>query len=121
MFNPNFFERVKTVAVDKSLKIYAEQINKSCPVKVDEYTQLNFIDALPNRILKYDYTLAVDKSQVDPNLFNEQIESQLINNIQNNPQMEMLRNNKTTFIHVYKDLKGNGIAEIEITPEEYEQ
>ena len=100
----------------------AVEANKSCPITIDQYTRLDHVKALPDKVLQYDYTLiGITKAQVNPDALKENIESKIVDNIKTNPQMQIFRMNKATFVYNYRDKNGETILKISITPDMYEE
>ena len=121
LFNPSVLEKFKTSAIDKALVTFVQEINKNCPIQIDQYTRLDNVKILPGRILKYSYTLSLNKTDVNADELKNQIEPQLLSSIQTNPQLQIFRMNKTTFVYAYHDKNGDPMLEISITPEMYAQ
>lgn len=44
-------------SIDSQLVAIASEMNKSCPMNVDEFTTLKNVVALPNKTLQYNYVL----------------------------------------------------------------
>lgn len=63
-FAPKLFSGM--FSLDKVMVSAASEINKTCPMFVDEITRLDNVQVLPNNIFQYNYTLVgVDVEQVD--------------------------------------------------------
>ena len=106
---------------DKSLAEVSSQINKTCPIMIDEDTQLDNTLALPNKMLAYNYTLVnLEKQNIDIDEFQNFIELNAINNMKTNPEMKLFRENKVTMIYNYNDKNKEFIIKINISPEKYE-
>ena len=110
----------KPVTFDKAMMEAASELNKTCPVMVDEETRLDNAMALPDNIFQYNYTLInLDKSQVNIDTVKKYIEPGLINNVKTNPDLKVYRENKVTMAYNYKDKNGVFILKINVTPELY--
>jgi hypothetical protein len=110
----------KTPAFDKVLMATASEINKTCPIMVDQYTRLENALALPNKTFQYNYTIiGIDRSQISIDTLEKYVKPGIINNIRTNPEMKELRDQKTTMIYYYKDEQGAYIHKFVITPDMY--
>lgn len=108
-------------SLDKTLMNVASEINKTCPIIIDSETRLDNTISLPNKILQYNYTtINIVKDSVNIDNVKIQLESKLINNVKNNPQMKTLKDYKTTFNYYYKDKNGLFLFIISVTPDKYE-
>jgi len=112
-FSPPSFDKVMMQA--------ASELNKTCPVMVDQYTRLDNAVALPVNSLQYNYTL-VDalKSEVNLDTVKKYIEPGIINNVKTNPDMKIYRDHKTTFIYYYRDKNGEFVLKLSVTPDMYQ-
>jgi hypothetical protein len=105
--------------VDKQLQLSVDLINKTAPVMVDEITRLDGAEYLSNKTLKYNYTfVSLTKEDLDMDIA-AKFKTIVLNNVQTNPQMEVLRKNDVIFIFNYKDKENQPLLEITITPEDY--
>ena len=99
----------------------ASEINKHCPVMVDNATRFDNAMVMSDNILQYNYTLVKwVKDSININELKSYIEPTIINLIKTNPDMKTLRDNKTTFRYYYKDRKGAYLFRIVVKPEQYE-
>ena len=105
---------------DKAMMQVASELNKTCPIMVDEYTQLDNAVALPNNTFQYNYTL-VDllKEEVNIDTVKKYIEPAILNNVRSNPDMKYFRDNNTTLVYYYKDKSGVFVHKYSVTPEMY--
>lgn len=108
-------------AFEKALVEYAREINKNCPIMIDNATRLDNTLALPDNTFQYNYTiLSVVKDSVDVDALRNYIEPGIINAIKTEPQMKIIRDNKTTVNYSYKDEAGEVLFTISVKPEQYE-
>jgi hypothetical protein len=106
---------------DKQLMKIASELNKTCPVMVDNQTRLDNAITIPKNIFQYNYTLVnMEKSSVDTEVVKKSAEPLMINMVKTNPQMEFARAHKTTLNYLYRDKNGEYLFLISITPEMYE-
>lgn len=110
----------KPKSFDKAMMQWASEINKTCPIMVDQETRLDNTIALPDRTFQYNYTLVnMEKSSIDVDEFIKIMEPMLVKNIQTNPDMKIQRDYKTTLKYYYKDKEGNHITTIAVTTDKY--
>tara|TARA_R110000868_G_scaffold4211_2_gene26431 strand:- start:36336 stop:36899 length:564 start_codon:yes stop_codon:yes gene_type:complete len=99
----------------------ASELNKNCPIMIDEETRLDNTVALTNTIFQYNYTLVhMVKSEVSTEELEAYIKPILINNIKSNPEMKLFRDHKVTLNYAYKDKNGVFVLQLKITPALYE-
>jgi hypothetical protein len=110
----------KPASFDKAMMDAASELNKSCPIMVDQETRLDNAVALPDNIFQYNYTLVnLDKSEVNQDTLKKYIEPGLINNMKTNPDLKVYRENKVTMAYYYKDKNGEFVLKLSITPDMY--
>jgi len=110
----------KTPSFDKVLMQTASEINKTCPISIDQYTRLDNTVALPGNIFQYNYTMVtLDKSEVNADTLKAKLEPGIVNNIKTNPDLKIFRDNKTTMNYSYKDKNGVFVLTISVTPDKY--
>lgn len=92
---------------DKEMVKVANEINKNCPITVDKETRLDNVEALPENVFRYNYTLVnLEKSQIDSSGMKEYLESKITSDVQTNPDLKQFREHKTTMEYSYKDKNG---------------
>lgn len=111
-----------TPSFDKVMMEAASEINKTCPIMVDQETRLDNAIALPENSLQYNYTLInIENTEVNPDTVKKYIEPGIINLVKTSPDMKIYRDNKTTMIYNYRDKNGVFILKLSITPEMYNE
>lgn len=111
----------KTQSFDQAMMEAASELNKSCPIMIDQETRLDNTVAMPENIFQYNYTLVnLEKSSVDVDELTHYLEPTIVNNVRTNPDLKIYRENKTTMAYYYKDKHGVFLTEIKVTPERYE-
>ena len=111
----------KVPEFDKVMMQVASEINKTCPIMVDQHTQLDNAVAMPNNVFQYNYTLVnVTKEEMNVDTFIKYVEPGIINGIKTNPDMKIYRDNKTTMAYYYKDKNGEFVHKLSVTPDLYE-
>src|SRR5688572_1527845 len=90
----------KAPSFDKAMMEAASELNKTCPIMVDQDTRLDNAVALPGNIFQYNYTLVnYEKSELNIDTVKKYIEPGLINSVKTNPDLE--RKNKVTMAYNY--------------------
>lgn len=108
-------------AFDKALMETASEINKSCPIMIDNATRLDNAVALPNDVFQYNYTLvSMTKDSVNIDELKAYLEPAITNFVKTNPDMQTMRDNKVTVNYYYKDREGVYLFTISVKPEQYE-
>lgn len=111
----------KAPSVDKVMMNAASELNKTCPIMIDQETRLDNALAMPNKAFQYNYTLInLDESEVNVDTLKKYIEPFIVNSIKTNPDMKMFRDNKVTMIYYYCDKDGDFVYKLSITPDMYE-
>lgn len=111
----------KPPSFDKVMMEAASELNKTCPIMVDQYTRLDNAVALPDNVFQYNYTLVdIIQSEVNLDTVRKYIEPGIINNVKTNPDLKIYRDNKTTMVYYYKDKNGVFVFKLAVTPKMYE-
>ncbi|WP_320019299.1 hypothetical protein [Labilibaculum manganireducens] len=106
---------------DKALMEMAGELNKSCPIMVDNATRLDNAVALPDNVFQYNYTLiSMSKDSVNIEELKSYLEPTIINSVKTNPDMQGMRDNKVQMKYYYKDKWGVYLFTIAVKPEQYE-
>ena len=107
-------------AFDQSMMAMASEINKTCPIMVDNATRLDNAIALPDNVFQYNYTLVdMIRDSVNIEELKGFVEPTIINFVRTNPDMETIRKNDVIIKYYYKDKAGNYLFTITVTPEQY--
>jgi hypothetical protein len=94
----------KQPSFNKEMMQVASELNKTCPIMVDDQTRLDNAVALPGNSFQYNYTLInLTKSEVNIDTIKKYLEPSIINNVRTNPGLKIYRDNKVTMIYYYKD------------------
>lgn len=106
--------------IDKAMVQWASEINKNCPMMLDEETRLDNTLALPDKVFQYNYTLVNwGKEDIDTLEFKKIMEPQILNITKTNPQLEIIRKNEASLNYYYKDRDGKYVCTISVTPDLY--
>jgi hypothetical protein len=105
---------------DGVLKLMASEVNKKCPMKVDDETQLDKAEAMPGNGFAYDYTLInKEASQIDTAAFRQRMAPLILNNLKTNVAFQYLREKKVTMIFNYSDKNGVLLLSMAFDADEY--
>ena len=108
-------------SIDKQLVEVASEINKNCPMYLDEYTVLKNTLALPNKTLQYNYTLVhVTKEEVELDTIKKYVFPSILENVKTNPDLKYMRDHEVTLSYYYTDKKGEYVTQYIVKPEMYE-
>lgn len=112
----------KAPSFDKIMMSAANEINKSCPLMVDQETRLDNTIALPDNRFQYNYTLVnFEKQSLNIEELKEKLKPTIINIVKTNPQMKIMREKAVTVVYSYKDKNGVFLFEIVVTPDQYKE
>lgn len=110
----------KPETFDQQLMQAANELNKSCPMKVDNETQLDSTIALPNNIFQYNYSLInMERELIDTLKFRNYLRPIIINNVVTNPDLKTFRDNDVLIAYNYNDMNGKFLLKLLITPQDY--
>lgn len=119
-----FFIQCSDNMAERKLREVADEINKSCPIKIDDITTLDSCQVLPNRTFRYNYTMVFDEifSDQEKATIDLYQKSQQTAYLQQNPkQLKALIDINTTFQHAYYNVDGHEFAVINFTPDQYKR
>ena len=116
------FETIENVinTAKNPLQLIANEMNKSCPMMVDEETRLDKVTLPSKTVFQYNYTLInYEKTEIDTVKIKSNLEQNIIRLTKTNPQMQYQRENNVTMNYIYNDKNGDYLMSIIITPELY--
>ncbi len=95
----------------------SEEINKNCPVMVDEATRLDSVSVVDSKSVQYNYSvMTINKDSLTVDL--EEVKAFLKNNSQSNldtiKQMELYREKKIPLNYHYNDKNGKYLLDFTI-------
>jgi hypothetical protein len=106
---------------DKAMMEFASELNKNCPIMIDNATRFDNATPLPNNIFQYNYTLVrMVKDSININDLKKYLEPSIINYVKSNPDMKTIRDNKTTIKYSYRDRTGVFLFTISVTSGQYQ-
>ena len=107
-------------SVEKTLKWESEEVNKQCPMMVDEVTRLDSTEIGSDKTFIYYYTLT-NKEKTDKDLeeMKKFLTYQIIHNVRTNEQLKTMRDNGVSVRYNYQDKNLEHLFEINVTKEDY--
>lgn len=109
-------------SIDKQLVEFANELNKTCPMNIDEYTILKNVVPLPNKTIQYNYTLiGITKAEVNLDTVKKYVFPAVLQNAKSNPDMKLFRDNKVTLDYYYADKNGEFVTEYIVKPDMYKE
>lgn len=99
----------------------ATEVNKSCPMMVDQETRLDGAEALPGNVFQYNYTLINMMAEgVNVEGIKEILEPQITRQVVKNEQLKVFRDREVTMAYRYHDKTGAFLFDIQVGPEKYQ-
>lgn len=105
--------------VGKELEKVAAELNKKCPMQVDNDTRLDKTGYVAPKTIQYHYTiLTVDKDSlaIDANDTKNFLVKQAQDNLDNAPGMKLFREQDVTLKYFYQDKNGKPLFDFAINP-----
>lgn len=105
---------------DTVLTKMADEMNKICPMMIDQYIRLDKGTALPEKKFQYDFTIVgIATEQIDSLAFKSEMEPNIVTNLQQNPQLVLFREMGVKIDYIYRTEAGEYWCKITIEPEQY--
>ncbi|MGE5427106.1 MAG: hypothetical protein ACM3O8_04360 [Methylococcaceae bacterium] len=112
---------IKPLFTGKILETAVSEVNKGCPMMIDQYTRLDSASVISDNSLQYNYTLInTELSEINQDTVKKYLFPEIINNVKTSPEMKVYRDLKTTFIYSYRDKNGLAILKFPVTPDMYQ-
>ena len=105
--------------VNTLLEVTAKAVNVQCPMKLAPELTMDKCDAMPNRTLRYSYTLTSDLSNVDTEAMKTQVKPAMIKTITAMPEAKDFKKYNVRFEFQYNDKDGKELYRVDIEPTEY--
>jgi hypothetical protein len=101
---------------DHVLKDMANELNKKCPIMVDNVTRLDSASIPNDSTFQYNYTLSISKedSIYKGESIKQFIKSNAQKNLDENPEMNYMRDNLVSLKYTYKDKNGKQLFDFNI-------
>ena len=107
--------------IENRLVQTADEINKTCPVEIDEGTILKSASVMPNKTLQYNFQLTnITKAEVKLDTVKKYLFPSILQKVKENPDMQDIRDLKITLNYSYVDKNGIFVTKYVIKPEMYE-
>ena len=93
--------------VNQNLFAVAKEINKKCPIQVDESSRMDSASVYNEYMITYHYTVfSISNKDVDLKKFKTTMETSMKEKYQTDPQLAIYRDNKIAIAYDYKDKNG---------------
>ncbi len=119
---PVTYEEVATesAAIMNQLHNAAKEINSACPIQIDAGTRLDSAHVLSETELQFNYTL-INALREDYDLAQLEATTKpgLIESVKTNSAMANLREHSITMVYNYRDMNGEYLLKIPVTPADY--
>ncbi len=110
----------KVPSFDKQMMQAANEVNKACPIMVDQETRLDNSIAFPDNVFQYNYTLVnIEKKNINVSELEEYLKPVILNAIKTNPDLKLFRDHGTTMSYNYKDKNGEHLIKLLFTADQY--
>ena len=110
----------KNKSVGKELTALVTKYNNACPMMISNDIRMESVNTLPHNTIQYDFTLvSVQKESIDIKALKKSVETEILTSSKTNPSLEAFRDNGSTVIYSYKDIKEKELFKITLTPEMY--
>ncbi len=93
--------------VNDNLFAVAKEINKKCPMPVDENTRIDSATVYNEYMITYHYTVhTISNKEVDVAKFKTNMQTSMDGKYKTDPQLAVYRDNKIAIAYDYKDKNG---------------
>lgn len=105
---------------DQQLMYAASELNKTAPIMIDRETRFDNAVALPEKELRYFYTLInQEKEEINLKELEESMKPIMLNTFKSNPTMKAFNKNGVTMSFNYNDKNGVFLFLLKFKPEDY--
>ena len=111
--------REPAININDELIKTANEINKHAPIIIDSLTTFDNVNALKGNVFQFNYTINVEKSEIDTDELLKIGKESLVGQLKNNPKTSYFRDNKIEVQANYTDKNGKQICTIVVSPNEY--
>lgn len=106
----------------KLFEFYATQNDKNCPVMINPDVRLEGVEALPEKVIQYKYTLInVLKEEVNIDTLAMNAGPGIVAGVKTAPDLKLYRDMGATFSYTYNDRLGIFIWRFDVTPDMYQE
>lgn len=111
----------KPPSFDKNLETLSLEMNKNCPMMVDQNTRLDGTRAKEGKKFEYNYTLVnIEKDNIKEAELQKFLYDQILDNIKKNPDLKYFKDNETIMSHTYKDKNNTPLFDLIFTSSDYQ-
>ena len=104
----------------QNLNEISSEVNKSCPIILDDETKLDNTSVLQGNTFQYNFTLVnYTKNDIDIEKLKNILKDTLLNNIKTNAKLKPFKDNKVKLNYSYKDKDGTVLFLLEFTYDDY--
>ncbi len=114
-----FFLREPSFSINDDLVKTANEINKHCPIIIDSLVKLNTVNALQGNSLQYNYTIQLEKSQIDTVELIKINRQDIISKLKKDSAAKYFKENNIVIRSNYSDKNGAQICSIIVLSNEY--
>lgn len=94
--------------VNQKLFVIAKEINKKCPIAIDENTRMDSATVFNEYMITYHYSInTVSNKDVDLAKFKASMQLAMDEKYKTDPQLKIYRDNKIAIAYDYKDKTGD--------------
>ena len=106
--------------IENQLKNASLEVNKQCPVILDNETRLDSTNIGSNKSFIYFYTLTNQSIKaINVDGMKEYLTPQIINNVRTNEQMRFMKDNDITLVYKYFDKDNVHVFDIQVSKNDY--
>lgn len=105
---------------EKQLHLLSEEINRTCPLQVDQRMRLDNTQIVGKNEFRYNFTLTnLEKGSFDEPDLKRHLSDQILNSLKENDGMEVFRAQATKISYHYKDMHGQTVFELSFDKDDY--
>lgn len=110
----------KISSQEQNLWYEANEINKTCPLMVDDATRLDNAVVYPNNTFQYNYTLYnLSRAEINAQVAIKNLEPKIIENVKKDQTLNYFKANNTTLNFSYRDRNGQFVFKVVLTADKY--
>jgi hypothetical protein len=111
-------EKPSKPMVAYALDMAATELKKDCPKMINEEVRLDNVSALPNNVLKYNYTMVNHAIEdVDTAAFRITVVPKMMEDLKSDTAIQALREEGVTVEYEFTDKNGKPLTDISLGPD----
>lgn len=111
----------KPATFESKLEILSLEMNKNCPMMIDQNTRLDGTEAKRGKTFQYNYTLVnMEKDNIKEDELQKFLYDQILDNMKNNPDLRYFVDHETTMSYSYKDKNNTPLFDLTFTSKDYQ-